>query len=56
MLQNAQVSAAVGVRRYIVIPRQPEGTEGWGEDRLKDLVTRDSMVGATPARSPGAVV
>ena len=31
--------------RYLVIPVRPEGTQGWSEDRLADLVTRDSMIG-----------
>ncbi len=31
--------------RYLVIPRRPEGTEGWDVDRLAALVTRDSMIG-----------
>jgi nitrile hydratase len=31
--------------RYLVVPRRPEGTEGWDEERLVGLVTRDSMIG-----------
>lgn len=31
--------------RFIVVPMRPEGTQGWSEDRLAALVTRDSMVG-----------
>jgi nitrile hydratase len=31
--------------RYLVLPRRPEGTEGWSEERLAGIVTRDSMVG-----------
>jgi len=31
--------------RYLVIPMRPEGTEGWDETRLAELVTRDSMIG-----------
>jgi len=31
--------------RYLVIPLRPEGTDGWSEEQLADLVTRDSMVG-----------
>jgi nitrile hydratase len=31
--------------RFIVLPMRPEGTEGWSEERLADLVTRDSMIG-----------
>ena len=31
--------------RYIVLPRRPAGTEGWSEEELAALVTRDSMIG-----------
>jgi nitrile hydratase len=31
--------------RYIVIPQRPAGTEGWDEDSLAALVTRNSMIG-----------
>jgi nitrile hydratase len=31
--------------RFLVVPMRPSGTEGWSEDRLASLVTRDSMVG-----------
>lgn len=31
--------------RYLVIPQRPAGTEGWTEERLAALVTRDSMIG-----------
>ena len=31
--------------RYMVLPRRPEGTDGYDEDELADLVTRDSMIG-----------
>jgi len=31
--------------RFIVIPMQPAGTEGWSEEKLAALVTRDCMVG-----------
>ncbi|HEY8383718.1 MAG TPA: nitrile hydratase subunit alpha [Microvirga sp.] len=39
--------------RYLVIPMRPEGTEGWSEDALADLVTRDSMIGTGLALAPG---
>ncbi|KQW28789.1 nitrile hydratase subunit alpha [Rhizobium sp. Root274] len=38
--------------RYLVIPLRPDGTEGWGEDALSDLVTRDAMIGTGLALSP----
>jgi nitrile hydratase subunit alpha len=39
--------------RYLVIPERPPSTDGWSEDRLVDLVTRDSMIGTGLALSPG---
>ncbi|MDG1353149.1 MAG: nitrile hydratase subunit alpha [Sulfitobacter sp.] len=38
--------------RYLVIPMRPEGTEGWSEAALMDLVTRDSMIGTGLAKVP----
>lgn len=35
--------------RFLVLPRRPAGTEGWSEDELIRLVTRDSMVGVAQA-------
>jgi nitrile hydratase len=31
--------------RYLVLPRRPKGTEGWSEERLAGIVSRDSMIG-----------
>ena len=31
--------------RYLVVPIRPAGTDGWSEEKLADLVTRDSMIG-----------
>jgi nitrile hydratase len=41
--------------RFLVVPMRPSGTEGWGEERLAELVTRDSMVGAGLPKSPAEV-
>jgi nitrile hydratase len=38
--------------RYLVIPVRPAGTDGWSEEELAELVTRDSMVGTGVARKP----
>jgi nitrile hydratase alpha subunit len=38
--------------RYLVIPERPPGTEHMSEAELASLVTRDSMIGVTKARSP----
>ena len=31
--------------RYLVLPMRPSGTEGYSEEQLAELVTRDSMIG-----------
>ena len=31
--------------RYLVLPDRPSGTEGWDEEALAALVTRDAMIG-----------
>lgn len=31
--------------RYFVLPSRPAGTEGWSEEQLAAIVTRDSMIG-----------
>jgi nitrile hydratase len=36
--------------RYLVLPMRPPGTEGWDEDRLAALVTRDCMIGTALPR------
>lgn len=33
--------------RYLVLPKQPAGTEGWSAEKLTAIVTRDCMVGVT---------
>ena len=38
--------------RYLVIPQRPAGSEGWSEEQLATLVTRDSMIGTGLAKAP----
>jgi nitrile hydratase len=38
--------------RFLVVPMRPVGTEGWSEERLATLVTRDCMVGTGLPNSP----
>jgi nitrile hydratase subunit alpha len=38
--------------RYLVIPMRPAGTDGWSEDALAELVTRDSMIGTGVVHRP----
>ena len=38
--------------RYLVLPERPAGTEGWSEEELTALVTRNAMIGVEQAKSP----
>jgi nitrile hydratase len=40
--------------RFLVIPQRPAGTEAMSEDELAALVTRDSMIGVSIAKTPSA--
>jgi nitrile hydratase len=37
--------------RYVVVPRRPENTDDWSEERLAALVTRDCMIGTAIPRA-----
>ena len=37
--------------RYLVIPMRPEGTDGWDEDALRTVITRDTMIGVSLVES-----
>ena len=41
--------------RFIVLPMRPAGTEGWSEEKLASLVTRDAMIGTGLAKRPDEV-
>jgi nitrile hydratase alpha subunit len=36
--------------RYVVVPMRPAGTEGWSEEKLAKIITRDTLVGVTVPR------
>ena len=38
--------------RYLVLPLRPAGTDGWSEEQLAALATRDSMIGVAVPDSP----
>ncbi|MBI0537101.1 nitrile hydratase [Roseomonas sp. KE2513] len=38
--------------RWMVLPLRPPGTEGWAEDRLTSIVTRDALVGVALPQVP----
>lgn len=35
--------------RYLILPMRPAGTDGWSEERLVPLITRDSLIGVSLA-------
>jgi nitrile hydratase len=37
--------------RYMVLPERPDGTEGWSEEQLAAIVTKDAMIGVTKVPS-----
>jgi nitrile hydratase len=41
--------------RHLVLPMRPDGTDGFSDDELAGLVTRDSMIGTGLPLTPGAV-
>jgi nitrile hydratase subunit alpha len=41
--------------RYLVIPLRPAGTQGWPQDKLETLISRDSMIGTALALTPETV-
>ena len=50
--QGIRVWDSTAELRYLVVPMRPQGTEGWSEEQLAGLVTRDSMIGTGLALSP----
>jgi nitrile hydratase subunit alpha len=41
--------------RFLVLPMRPAGTDGWSEQKLAELVTRDCMIGTGLPRQPGEI-
>jgi nitrile hydratase len=38
--------------RYMVLPARPAGTQGWSEERLAGIVTRDCLIGVAVPKVP----
>jgi nitrile hydratase alpha subunit len=47
-----RVSDSTSMIRYLVLPQRPKGTEGFTEEQLAGLVTRDAMIGVVRASNP----
>jgi len=41
--------------RFMVLPMRPTGTEGWSEERLAALVTRNAMIGTGLPKRPDEI-
>jgi nitrile hydratase len=48
---NIRVHDSTADMRYLVLPMRPAGTEGWSEERLASIVTRDCMIGVALPRA-----
>jgi nitrile hydratase len=46
---EVRVHDSTAMIRYLVLPKRPEGTQGYSEEQLAALVTRDTMIGVVPA-------
>jgi nitrile hydratase len=53
---EVRVSDSTAMLRYMVLPQRPSQTDGFSEEQLASLVTRDAMIGVTRLgdASPGA--
>jgi nitrile hydratase len=47
-----RVHDSTAEQRYLVLPLRPPGTEGWDEEQLAALVTRNSMIGTGRPLTP----
>lgn len=45
--REVRVHDSTADMRYLVLPKRPDGTDGWSEEQLAGIVGRDSMVGTT---------
>ncbi len=53
---EVRVHDSTAVVRYLVLPMRPANTDGFDEEQLAALVTRDAMIGVIPANDPKGVV
>jgi hypothetical protein len=52
---NIRVHDSNANMRYIVMPMRPAGTEGWTEEQLAAIVTRDCMIGVALPTAEGGM-
>jgi nitrile hydratase len=49
-----RVHDSTAAMRYLVLPLRPAGMEGWSEEELAKIVTRDSMIGVAVIKPPAS--
>jgi nitrile hydratase alpha subunit len=49
---EVRVSDSTAIVRYLVLPMRPAETDGYSEEQLAALVTRDAMIGVALAMAP----
>jgi thiocyanate hydrolase subunit gamma len=49
---EVRVSDSTAMIRFMVLPQRPANTEGFTEEELSSLVTRDAMIGVTRIEAP----
>ena len=52
---HAPVQKLAAEIRYMVLPMRPQGTQGWSEEKLAKLVTRDAMIGTGLPPAAGSI-
>ena len=53
---NIRVWDSTAETRFVVLPMRPQGTDGWDEEKLAALVTRDSMIGTGFPKRPEELI
>jgi nitrile hydratase alpha subunit len=51
---EVRVSDSTADLRYLVLPMRPANTDGWDENAMAELVTRDCMIGTAVPKLPGS--
>jgi nitrile hydratase subunit alpha len=52
---RARVVDTTAETRFLVLPLRPAGTEGWSEDELAAIVTREAMIGVAMVTLPAGL-
>ncbi len=42
--------------RYMVLPQRPAGTEGWSQEQLQEIVTKDCLIGVAVPQVPHRLI